>query len=270
MKKTAALFPLVFVFIIISCVTAAPSGEAPAEKETGAVTQAVPTTDSIAYDTRPVEKRFVFAAFSPRFQYDDDEVRYALANAARQFSIYRGARVRFARVIDENIIGTVQDQKVEIIYDRDLALSFLGDLKIEAENREPDHYAALVTLEGIAAPDYPVLEENGGSSPLWITRTPDIAGFVFGVGASGRLRTPYESWEEADKAAMAEIANYFEMNVYAGSATIERGGDSYSESTGVIKSLNWSDVRIEGLYILSRWREPDKSSYYSLAVVKKP
>lgn len=226
------------------------------------------TIDSISRRTYPEEDRFVIAAHSPRLQFDEDEVRYALANAARQIAVYKGARVKFAKVIDENIIGTVHDQKVEIIYDQSLAMSYLDKLSVEQESRDTDYYAALVTMESESPNGYPEIAIPDEGKPGWINIPPDYPGYIIGVGVSGRRKTPYESWEQADKLAMAEIANFVETKVYAGAATIERAGESSKASTGVIKTLTWSDVNLKGLYILSRWREPDGSYYYSLAIAE--
>jgi len=219
----------------------------------------------------PREGEFRITALAPRFQFPDEERAYAIANAARQLAIYHGgARVRFARLMDQNIIGTVGDQLVEVLYDRDLARSYGEGMIIESEIREADSYMAIISLESDETPLFPGEALNPGIKPNWITNLPRHEGYIYGEGVSGRRKTLFESSLQADNLAMAEIAAFVETNVFSGIANIERSGGSYGESGSSVKTLTWSDVYIEGMMIVSRWREPDNSSFYSLAVARKP
>ena len=227
------------------------------------------TVDSLSLNTYPANNSFLISAVTPKFLYEDEEIQFALASAARQVSIYYGAYISYKKLIDENIIGTVQAEQVEVVFDQDLALSLLDKLEIIEEIRDIDYYMALIKMDGVNLPDYPFIEMNPHMKPTWINNPPNLDGYVIGVGVSGRRKSIYESWEQADKLAMAEIANSINTNITSGTATIERGGESSGVSTSVFKSLTVSDVNIKGLYILSRWREPDSSYYYSLAITRK-
>ncbi|MBI9098590.1 MAG: hypothetical protein JEY91_08920 [Spirochaetaceae bacterium] len=275
------LISLLFILFISGCATenenarreAIPSGEIEKQEMTQNQNpkQVEPSSlDQLSLRTYPEDNAFVIAAVTPRFLFNEDEVAYALASASRQISIYYGAYVSYQKLIDENVIGTIQAQKVEIIYDKDLADSFLNKLEIIEESHALDYYAALIKMKGNSLPGYPAIELMPDKKPFWINSPPDIEGFIIGVGASGRRKTVYESWEQADKLAMAEIANIISTNIYGGTANVERGGESYSASTTVNQTLISSNVHIEGLYIISRWREPDESYYYSLAIAEKP
>lgn len=258
MKKILIILILPLGLLLFSCATAPPV----AEKENR-------STEFITLDTLPKDGQFTIAAISPRFQFEEDEIKYAKANAARQIAIYKGAQIRYAKVIDENIIGTVQEEKVEVIYDQDLALSLLGQLEIVEEARANDHYASLISWEGENPPPFPLMTFAGGKEPPWVNTPPDSPGFLYGVGSSGRRKNPYESWEQSDKMAMAEIANALETTVYSGTASVERSGESFNQSATAVKTLNWSDVFVKGLYIVSRWRDPSGDNYYSLAIAEK-
>jgi LPP20 lipoprotein len=226
--------------------------------------------DSFSLDTYPVDNAFLIATVTPRLQFDYEEEEYALLSACRQISLYYGAYISYQKLIDENIIGTVQKQQVDVVYDQDLALSFMDKLEVLKTDRDLDYFSALIKFDGLAIPDYPRVEIHPESKPGWINNPPDFEGYIIGVGVSGRRKNTYESWEMADKLALAEIANRISTNIQSGTATIERGGESTGMSTSVIKSLTVSDVHIKGLYILSRWRDPDSRNYYSLAITGKP
>lgn len=225
--------------------------------------------DDFSLNTYPVNREFRIASVTPRLQFQYEEEEYALLNASRQISIYFGAYISYQKLIDENIIGTIQKQQVDVVYDQDLALTFLDQLKILAMDRGLDYFSALIQTDKILLPDYPQMDIHPEEKPSWINSPPDFKGFIIGVGVSGRRKSVYESWEMADKLAMAEIANNISTSIKAGTATIERRGQSSGDSSSVIKYLSVSDVHIKGLYILSRWRDPDKNYYYSLAIAEK-
>ena len=226
--------------------------------------------DNIVLNTYPVGNSFYIAAITPKLQFEDEEERFALMNAARQISTYYGAYVSYGKLINENIIGTVQSQSVDIQYDKELALTFLDKLEILNMQRGLNYFASLIKMDGNYLPVFPAVELNPSEKPRWINNPPDLEGFITGVGVSGRRKSVYESWEMADKLAMAEIANYIKAEIKAGTATIERSGVTTGASASFIQSLTVSEVHVKGLYILSRWRDPDNSYYYSLAISRKP
>ena len=133
-----------------------------------------------------------------------------------------------------------------------------------------NYFASLIKMDANYLPVFPAIELIPSKKPRWIYNPPDLEGFITGVGVSGRRKSVYESWEMADKLAMAEIANYIKAEIKAGTATIERSGVTNGTSASVIQSLTVSEVHVKGLYILSRWRDPDNSYYYSLAISRKP
>ena len=127
-----------------------------------------------------------------------------------------------------------------------------------------------MTLPQKGLPLYPNIITKPGIKPSWIDTPPDLAGYLTGVGVSGQRKSVAESWEQSDKLAMAEIASTININILSGMTAIERGGASSSESATVVKSNSITTVEVKGLYILSRWRDPDSSYYYSLAITQKP
>lgn len=228
------------------------------------------TVDQLSLKTFPDKNYLYIAAVSPRFRSETDEKNYALANAARQISIFHGAQISYQEIIDENIIGTFQDRQVNISYDIDLALSYIKKLEIVDSIRGNDFYSALFRLEADDSPQFPHINISENVAPSWIDNPPQVNGYITGVGISQRRKSVYMSWEQSDKMAMGEIANSLEMSILSGTATIERGGTASSASTSVNKTLSTSDIYINGIYIVSRWREPDESFYYSLAIAEKP
>ncbi len=269
--------PLLAIFLLISGCTTSENSNADQMKPITTVERTLNKDQRIDWDiddlslnTYPVNRELQIAAVTPRLQYNYEEEEYALLSASRQISIYFGAYISYKKFIDENIIGTIQKQQIDVIYDQDLALTFMDHLKILATDRGLDYFSALIKTDKITLPDYPKIEIRPDEKPSWINNPPDLEGFIIGVGVSGRRKSVYESWEMADKLAMAEIANYISTNIKVVSATIERGGESHGASTSVFKQLTISDVHIKGLYILSRWRDPDNSYYYSLAITEKP
>ncbi len=225
----------------------------------------------IISNTYPSDNSFRIAALSPRFQNHDDEIQFALKNAAKQIACFYGSFVSYQKLMDENIIGTLHFQQINVIYDQVLASSIVDKLEIINESSDHDYYIAIISMKADKLPTIlPTMESIDNSRPSWVNNPPEFDGFITGVGFSGRRKSVYHSWEQADKQSIAEIVNIISTNVLSGSGTIERGSTSSGASTSVIKTYSTSDVHIKGFYILSRWREPDGSNYYTLAIADKP
>lgn len=271
MRKQLSLLILSIISLIGSCSTTTDysrNNVSPENNESESTLQNRKQSgniDSFSLNTYPRKNTFLIAAVAPRLQYDYLEEGYALLNACRQLSIYYGAYISYQKLIDENIIGTVQKQQVNILYDENLALSFLNKLKVLETDRGLDYFSTLINMEGITLPDYPQIDLSPEEKPTWINSPPDFEGFITGVGVSARRKNTSDSWLMADKLAIAEVANRINTSINAGTATIEQD----KASTSVIKSLSISKVHIKGLYILSRWRDPDNSYYYSLVITEK-
>lgn len=273
MKKIPILLLLFIIYSYSGCSTVTDNNRK-THKETAVTDPVAPVIqieplNFFSIETYPGNDSFSIAAFSPRFQNHEDEILFVKANAARQLAIYYGAYLSYQKYIDENASRTLEAQKIEVLYDQDLALSFMDRLDIVKEISGNDYYAAIVTMKNENPPHFPQIELTTASRPKWISKPPDSEDYHFGVGISQRRKTIVESWEQSDKQAMAEIANSLSTTIQSGSGSIERGNTTSSESTSVGKSLFISDVNIKGLYILSRWREPDSSYYYSLAICRK-
>jgi len=271
---SAKYFAVVFIILmfISSCSTMNDTLNPIVDEQKAVETKPVQpvSIEDLSLFTTPSEDSFKIFAISPRFLNPIDEQNFALASAARQISIYYGAQISYQRLIDENIVGTIQIQQVDIDYNRDLALSIIDKLEIVEESDGLDYYAAIVRLNDVRIPLFPTIELIPGTKPAWINEPPQFEGYLTGVGISGQRKSVYDSWEQADKLAMAEIAESINTNIQSGTANIERGTGSRQESASVIKTFSVSDVYLNGIYIISRWREPDNSYYYSFAITRKP
>ncbi len=272
MKKVSILTIVVILFG--SCSTVEDTTDNAIIKEPEALEEIsnieVLKLDLLSINTYPEKDTFIIAAYSPRFQYHEEEIEFALKNAAKQIAIYKGVNIDYRKLIDENIIGTLQFQEINIEYDRSFAESILEELEIVDDSIGNDHYIALIKYKSDNLPIVPEIPLHPGERPAWINHPPQFEGFITGVGISGLRKSIYDSWQKADEQAMAEIVNAIKTNIYSGTGTIERGSSSSGSSTTASKTLSASNEYISGFYILSRWRETDNSSYYTLAITRKP
>lgn len=220
-------------------------------------------------NTAPVDGKLLIVAFSPRFKSHDDELQVILLNAARQASIHDGANVSYIKMIDEDVSRTLQAQKIEIDYDKNRSYSILDKLEITDEFTGNDYFAAIVTYPRNDIPAYPVENTWTGQEPSWLRKPPQSPDFYWGVGIAQRRGSELESWLQADKQAVAEIADSIETTMISRTGTISKATANSSETVTKTQSISRTDVYIKGLYIISRWKEPDSSYYYSLAVVRK-
>ena len=272
MKIPPSYFILALLVLLSSCSTVetpvVTTEENPIPSE--ATVANTPPIDHFVRNTYPKSKEFLIVAITLRFQDPNREMESALEDASRQVATYHGAHVSYRREISQNVKGTLQSQTVDLLFDESLAPTFLDKLEIIREDRGRDYYGALIKMSGQSLPDYPQLEIHPWEKPKWINKPPHFAGFITGVGVSGRRQSLRESWAMSDKLAMAEIAKGMRTNINTQRASIEKSTKSTSASTSAVKTTEASDIYVKGFYVLSRWREPDNSSYYSLAVVAKP
>jgi hypothetical protein len=93
-------------------------------------------------------------------------------------------------------------------------------------------------------------------NPSWINLLPQIKGYNFSIGVSGRYSQISESIRQADLNAIEEMLKQKSISVVSKSDKGNYGtnGTEYSQSA------------INGFYIIRRWWDKDMRNYYSLGV----
>ena len=107
---------------------------------------------------------------------------------------------------------------------------------------------------------------EGGEEPTWLEKPPVLEDHYTGIGVS-RPRIRFDdSIRQADTAAVAEILTQLASSV---DVTYDiKGGDS-SAAEFSEENYQYSTAMVRGVRIVARWRSPDGSYFYSLALLPR-
>ncbi len=91
-----------------------------------------------------------------------------------------------------------------------------------------------------------------------LKKNPEIDGYLFSIGVSGRFSRISDSVRKADDAALEEMIKQKNITVFTDS------GYNYSNISG----YEYSSSELKGFYIIRRWWSPDLNNFYSLGIIK--
>lgn len=222
--------------------------------------------DDFVADTTPGITCLNVVGISPRYHNHEDEIAFAKAHAAKQLAIYFGAYVHDQSLLMEQTGATSQKELIEIAYNKEAAATIMGRIAISKDYQDEYYYAAAISMDLNNVPVLPELNISSRGRPDWTMNPPIIDGYITGLGISRSKKNIYESWNQADKRAMSEIASYLQSSVHVKSAQQQ---NSLGEGAGISGSYSETAINVDSMLIISRWREADNSAYYSLAIKKK-
>lgn len=224
--------------------------------------------DSLVAKTIPGNGTLIVAGITPHLYDRDDEEKSALIHAARQLVIYfDGTYVVTQQYLMQKVSSTQYSHQTKIEFDDELIYKYLDEFTFLKESAGVNYYSALLEYTGSDVLDLPKfkLEFDKNNRPSWVNTPPVIDGYITAVGVSSRHLTIAESWEESDKAGMAEIATSIGTDMQAQLTTKENVQGSGAQAG----TYSISSEKINSMLVLSRWREADHNTYYSLLVKKK-
>ena len=200
-----------------------------------------------------------------------EELRQCIRNAADQAARYAGIAAQVSSFRGTFREGTGYAEDLRLYYNQDLVPLFVEEAEVRTLHQDETGSYALVrfpSLTAVASPEeYPEIDILSGiSEPGWIGRIPEVEGYYLGLGISRpRLRFA-DSIAEADKAALAEILLQLAAGVEASYdvRSTEGRGSSFQEDV-----YQYSSATVKGFRIVSRWRSPEGSYFYSLAVLPR-
>ena len=269
---------ILLVFILISC-TSTPSSQGSDKKESPGipievdkyidpviVNGVIDFTDpaySFLWETSPDNGTLIFSSFIPGMAYREDEVKFAVAESARQASILHNAKVdvKFAVKSNNRELGVLE--AIDIQYDRALADDLKDSIKIRHHYRDNEGTYILAELEGINFRGSFSVVPGEGNTPDWLYNVPEIPGYLVSIGIVQRSRYKIDSIRKADEQALANLAKQVSIVVKAKRTDLESevSGSAFSETNYEVTS-----TFIRGFYVLGRWSTDNGNTYHTLAV----
>jgi len=218
---------------------------------------------SFMWNTAPSSGKMVFSSFIPRRANREEEIDFAVAEAARQASILYKSKVdaKFAVQSNNRDLGFLE--AIDIQYDKDMAEALKPKIKITKILRDNEGTYVLSELEGINFKGNFSDLSKPGQVPDWLTNIPVIPGYLVSVGTVQRSRYKIDSIRRADEQALANLAKQVSVVVKAKRADrdSEVSGSAFSETNYEVTS-----TFISGFYVLGRWSTDNGNTYYTLAV----
>ena len=218
---------------------------------------------SFMWNTAPSNGNLMFSSFIPRRANREEEIDFAVAEAARQVSMMYNSRVnaKFAVQSNNRDLGVLES--IDIQYDKDMAKALEPKIKITKHLRDNEGTYILSELEGIKFKSHFSDLSKPGQVPDWLINIPVIPGYLVSVGTVQRSRYKIDSIRKADEQALANLAKQVSVVVKAKRADrdSEVSGSAFSETNYEVTS-----TFIRGFYVLGRWSTDNGNTYYTLAV----
>ncbi len=282
MSPAKLLGTITLVVVIVSCTTTgqtAASPERPAapeqseperspSRENGPPILPIGGRESLMADLRPRDGSPVFLGVATRLLDREDEEPAAILHAAEQASRYvrMAAQYRFVAQRSQRSIGYLDD--IDAQWDSNLADQLVSSMEVLESWRDEEGTYVLARTEGVpSAPPVTTIEIGGsGAEPRWVTQTPEIPGYLIGVGISQRSRRFRDSLDTADQEALKSVL------IQAG-ATVRLIQDAQSVdrqgTREMVTSAEEAAATLRAFYVLARYASPDGRYYYSLVIAQE-
>jgi hypothetical protein len=185
----------------------------------------------------------------------EKELSNCLFEAARQISIQKEVHVRLTVALEKLSDGDIRKKTtVELAYDQTNSIAILEDLKVISVIQSSEGTEAQIQYAGNTRIEHPSLKLDvktvSGEKPAWVDNPPAGSNFYASVGSIAQVSKKYEAFSNADTNAIGLLAQQV--------TEPEKSGD-----------LQVYDTVMHGVYIASRWYDPDENRYFSLAVVPR-
>ncbi len=216
---------------------------------------------------------FTYIGISPRMSTRKKEIEQAKIHIANQIAMNRSS------TIDYGFVSIFNDRFSQ--YNRDSNLDYSDETTEEiSDDLEVVfclHFSELTVIaarykEAAADIDFKVTRGNS-EAPRWIYEVPEIEGWYVGVGISDPYSVPYRSMVVADINAAQQIAieknTFVDSYSYSNISELRKNGFDSSSIRLRTGTLLLTQAKLQGLYIIDRWMEPDGSCFYSLAIARK-
>ncbi len=256
MLKKIIIFP---VFIIISCITSYPGVEIDTTDKISKGQQDNPfsSTDNEFWDriwNMSGESGYLyFSGFSPVYAEKINSDKILLKEASEAAAVFDGVFGVSEKYTERSSFGTKHGSSFNYIYSR-------ASLEKYLENLEPyySYEDANTSYRVFRIADSCILPEIEKSrpeiTPEWIKRLPEVKGYVFSVGVSGRYSSIADSAAKADDNALEEMIKQKNISIISVDSIFEQG-------------MQYSRSELHNFYIIRRWWSPDMKYFYSLGTL---
>lgn len=255
---------LASAFIVAISACASPPGSPPATAETE------PAGDSaLTHDLRPQNGTPVFLGIANRQLHRDQEEAEAIAHVAEQASRYLRTSAMYQYVSQRGTDGIGYLDDIITDWDEQAAEQLRDSVEV-LTSRQTDE-ATVITARVSGLPPAPTMDHiapggSAGSPPPWISGTPEVPGYLVAVGTAQRRRTLRDTVDATDQEALKAILiqTGSTLRMVEDRRSVERRG-----TTNTVTSAEEARATLSGFHVVARYKTPDGSYHYSLAVARE-
>lgn len=216
----------------------------------------------------------VFMGVSAPYSTREQEVAEALYNCARSIAIHNGLEVTSKLVSEASSAGGLLSFATDgsALYEEREVREILERLEL-VEVRDAGKEGVVIVAKDPTRPALrrPYAQQfDSAKKPTWVTRTPDVPGYLVAVGETLGYRFLRDSLEAADVlAAEALIEKSAEAVTQARSYVWNAQSGNKAHDSAYFREgvLQVASGNLDGFVILARWHDIKTNRFYSLAAV---
>jgi hypothetical protein len=219
-----------------------------------------------------VRTELVFYGVSGVLSHREAAIQLALEDAARKLAIYHSVEGRFTSNLNigARFFDYQSETEASIDFDPDYKryvdnLIFDPETDVHTANNAVFVYARYVPPSPVQI-DYPVSLSKGNTMPAWVLDTPEIPGYITGIGHAGRRGSHRDTVNSSYENAIYSILKNISTDVEGQTTNAQRdSGISYSATSS--NAIRASGV-LKGFYVLDFWVDPSTLAVWTFAVAK--
>lgn len=256
---------LLIVFALLSCASSPDQSRTPAPASPAPEQRFV--LDEVMRDLTPRAGQPLFLGVSPPLHDREAEMARAVLHVAEQASRYTRmfAQYQFVTRRGGGTFGYLDN--IQADWDATYADSLIDSVRVLQAGQDNMGTYVIATVEGIPpAPPVELGDIHGPGEPAWVSRPPEIPGFIVTVGATRRSRRIRDSIDTADEDALKEILLQTRSTVrmIEDRRDIDRVGTV--ETTTAAQN---AEATLRQFLVLARYSPPDGRYYYSLVAARE-
>ena len=199
-----------------------------------------------------------FTGISPYYLDEKKSDEVLLNDAAQSAAVFEMVFGFSGKITGKSSAGIKTGSSFNYIFNNNSYEYYRDNLEEEETYRESNSVYRIYRVK--SSFKLPLIKESEAvKMPDWINRLPEMKGYLFSIGVSGRYSRIADSVRKADSAALEAMIKQKNITVYSDSGYNNLNPQSYEYASSGLK----------GFYIIRRWWSEDRKIFYSLGLIRE-
>jgi len=197
-----------------------------------------------------------FTGISPFYINKKISDELLLEDASESAAVFEGVFGFSGKITEKSGSGTRTGASFNYIYSDSSFKYYMENLETVSTYKKNESIFRIFRIQNsMKLPS--LIKSSQNYPPLWINKLPEIEGFSFSIGISGRYSRISESVRNADASSLEEMIKQKNISVFTDS-----GYNNFSS-----RGIEYASSELKGFYIIRRWWSPDLRNFYSLGMI---